>query len=351
MTTTTDSLPFNNGLPVVVDPQMRAIFDSLERLAGVGIPILLLGESGSGKEVLSEWIHHNSGRADRGLVRVNCAGLTESVVESELFGHEKGAFTGAVQAHAGIFETADGGSLFLDEIAELPARTQAKLLRVLESGEYVRVGGRRARRADVRWIAATHRDLRRLVKQGEFRQDLYYRLNGATVEIPPLRQRRCEIVPLAMLFLKQCAALWKRPDFELAEDAVAALLSHSWPGNVRELRHVIERAAATCTDRVLRSDTLTFDRISAPSVALVGTDRQVPEMERGSSVGDGANPGTIRTELREFERGRILEALRLTKGNQTQAAKMLGVSRRTLYNKLAVHGVERSRRGLISSGK
>jgi len=269
-------------------------------------------------------------------------------VESELFGHERGAFTGAIQAHEGLFERADGGTLLLDEIGELPARTQAKLLRVLESGELLRVGGSRARKVTVRIIAATHRNLAQMVDRGEFRQDLYFRLNAVTIEVPPLRERLVEVLPLAELFLARCARTIDRPGLELDPHAATALLAHSWPGNVRELRNVIERAAEMSSDTVIGTEAL----------GLRGATRCVSD-ERPCSAQSAPpaspwplaaqEPGNIRNEVRAFERARIVAALRSTMGNQTQAAKLLGVSRRTLTNKLIVHGLERRRRLLCDS--
>jgi two-component system, NtrC family, response regulator AtoC len=333
---------------VILDPKMRGIVDMLDKIALTQIPILLLGETGVGKEVIAESIHGKSGRPGAPLVKLNCAGLTESVVESELFGHERGAFTGAIQAHEGLFERADDGTLLLDEIGELPARTQAKLLRVLESGELLRVGGSRARKVTVRIIAATHRNLARMVERGEFRQDLYFRLNAVTIEVPPLRERLVEVLPLAELFLERCARTIDRAGLELDPLAVSALLAHSWPGNVRELRNVIERAAAMSSDTVIRAE----------SLGLSGATRSVSD-ERPYSVRPAPaaspwplaaqEPGNIRNEVRAFERARIVAALRSTMGNQTQAAKLLGVSRRTLTNKLVVHGLERRRRALFDS--
>ena len=333
---------------VILDPKMRGIVDMLDRIALTQIPILLLGETGVGKEVIAESIHGKSGRPDAPLVKLNCAGLTESVVESELFGHERGAFTGAIHAHEGLFERADGGTLLLDEIGELPARTQAKLLRVLESGELLRVGGSRARKVTVRIIAATHRNLAQMVDRGEFRQDLYFRLNAVTIEVPPLRERLVEVLPLAELFLARCARTIDRPGLELDPHAATALLAHSWPGNVRELRNVIERAAAMSSDTVIGTEAL----------GLRGATRCVSD-ERPCSAQSAPpaspwplaaqEPGNIRNEVRAFERARIVAALRSTMGNQTQAAKLLGVSRRTLTNKLIVHGLERRRRLLCDS--
>jgi two-component system, NtrC family, response regulator AtoC len=330
--------------PLIRDQKMRRIYELLEKLALTHIPILVLGETGVGKELIAEWVHRHSPRAAAPLVKLNCAGLTESVVESELFGHERGAFTGAITSHAGLFERADGGTLLLDEIGELPARTQAKLLRVLESGELQRVGGTYTRVVSVRVIAATHRDLAAMVERGEFRQDLFFRLNAAIVDVPPLRERSSEIAPLAELFLERYARRMERQPLELDRAAVSALLAYDWPGNVRELRNVIERAAAM-TDGM---------RVDAAALALSARVRCKPHPAKEPRVAPGpmVGPlavGDIRSQLREFERARIIAALETTMGNQTRAAKLLGVSRRTLTNKLTVHGLERPRRGLAGS--
>ena len=321
--------------PLVVDPKMRAIFETLKQIAPTPMPVLLLGETGSGKEVTADFIHRHSGRAHQPFVKINCAGLTESVVESELFGHERGAFTGALREHAGLFEVAHGGTLFLDELGELPLRTQAKLLRVLELGELTRVGSARPRRVDVRFVAATHRDLPQLIAQGAFRHDLYFRLNGVAVEIPPLRDRASEIMPLACMFLRRYAERLERPLLRFAEGVDDVLCSHDWPGNVRELRSVVERSAAMCRSELIRAD----------DVALGSGTRHRPVVrtETGRS-GVIAAPQGIRGELRAFERTRILTALSRTRGNQTEAAKLLGVSRRTLTSKLKSLEI-RERRG------
>jgi transcriptional regulator with GAF, ATPase, and Fis domain len=330
--------------PLIRDEKMRRIYELLDKLALTHIPILVLGETGVGKELIAEWVHRHSARADAPLVKLNCAGLTESVVESELFGHERGAFTGATNLHAGLFERADGGTLLLDEIGELPARTQAKLLRVLESGELQRVGGTLTRFVSVRVIAATHRDLAAMVERGEFRQDLFFRLNAAIVDVPPLRERSSEIVPLAELFLERYAERMHRPPLELDRDATAALLAYDWPGNVRELRNVIERAAAMTDD----------GRISAVALALNTRLRRKPQASEEARIASAPTIGPlafgdIRSELRAFERARIIAALETTMGNQTRAAKLLGVSRRTLSNKLTMHGLERPRRGFAGA--
>ncbi|WP_437626122.1 sigma-54 interaction domain-containing protein [Sorangium sp. So ce1151] len=310
----------NNGF-LALDPEMRRLRDALETVAPTPLPVLILGETGTGKEVVAEWIAGMSGHARDRFVKVNCASLSESLVESELFGHERGAFTGAVAPREGLFEAAHEGTLFLDEVGELSPRTQAKLLRTLEYGEIVRVGSTRPRRVDVRVIAATHRDLEQMVRDGDFRQDLYFRLNAVTLRIPPLRARITEILPLAELFAARLARRLERPAPRLAPEATAALLAHTWPGNIRELRHVIERAVVMSKGGPILASHLMLE---APRVH--------------------AEVAGIRGDVRSFERDRIVAALDQTRQNQTRAAELLGVSRRTLTNKLNAYGIARPRK-------
>ncbi|WP_437986182.1 sigma-54 interaction domain-containing protein [Sorangium sp. So ce117] len=305
---------------LALDPEMRRLREALETVAPTPLPVLILGETGTGKEVVAEWIAGMSGHPRERFVKVNCASLSESLVESELFGHERGAFTGAVAPREGLFEAAHEGTLFLDEVGELSPRTQAKLLRTLEYGEIVRVGSTRPRRVDVRVIAATHRDLEQMVREGSFRQDLYFRLNAITLRIPPLRARTSEILPLAALFAARLSQRLARPAPPLAKEATDALLSHAWPGNVRELRHVVERAVVMSKGGTIGADHLMLEAPRAP-------------VEAG-----------IKGDLRSFERDRIVAALEQARQNQTRAAELLGVSRRTLTNKLNAYGIARPRK-------
>ncbi len=327
-------------VPVILDPAMQGIFATLERIATTPLPVLLLGETGSGKEVMAEFLHEQSRRPRERMVRLNCACFTEELLESALFGHERGAFTGAVSARPGVVQAAHGGTLFLDEIGELSAAAQAKLLRFLESGEFTPVGSTQSRRVDVRVIAATHRDLLGLAQSGGFRKDLYFRLNGATITIPPLRERRSEIAPLARLFLRRAAVRMDRPEPRIAPALVAALESYAWPGNVRELRNCMDRAVAMSTGATLTLADFAFDGVlssvdGAPAVHAVAA---------AASQTDEVQAGSVRDQIRAFERDRIVAALRETGGNQTRAATLLGISRRTLTNKLNAYEIGRRAR-------
>ena len=307
--------------PVVIDPAMRRLFDLAARVAHGGISVLLLGETGTGKEVLAEYIHQRSPRAAGPLVRLNCAALTDSLIDSELFGHERGAFTGAMRERRGLLESAHGGTALLDEIGELPPPAQAKLLRVLEAGQVLRVGASIPQPLDVRFVAATNRDLDADVVAGRFRRDLYFRLAGAILAIPPLRERRGEIEALARRFAADAAARLGRPAPRIAGAALAALRARAWEGNVRELRNVIERA-------VLLADGGEIDLHHLPSGAAA------PAL-RADRLAD---------QLAAIERDRILAAIQACGGNQTRAAEALGMPRRTLIKRLDHYGVERPRK-------
>jgi transcriptional regulator of acetoin/glycerol metabolism len=299
----------------------------IERVAAGEIPVLLMGETGVGKEVLVELIHEHSHRSRGPLISVNCAAIPPSLIESELFGHEKGAFTDATSSTQGLLERADRGILFLDEVGELPTAMQAKLLRVLESKEVQRVGGTRSWKVDVRVVTATNRDLERLVQEGGFRQDLLYRINAFTLVIPPLRERRAEIEGLARHFLAKAWDSARGPTPDLSPEAIALLRSHEWPGNIRELRNVIERVALLC------DGTVVLPRHLPPHLTATHVAATLPA------------DAPLRDTVREAERQRIVEALEASKGNQTRAAELLGVSRRTLISRLDDYGLPRPRKG------
>ena len=296
---------------------MRAALDLVARVAGHKSTVLITGESGTGKEVVARAIHRAGSRAGNPFVAINCAAIPESLLESELFGHAKGAFTGATTEAMGLFEAADGGTLLLDEIGELPLGLQAKLLRVLQDGEVRRVGDQRTRRVDVRLLAATARDLAAEAKAGRFREDLFYRLNVVAIHLPPLRERPEDLAPLARLFAAQLSRRLGRP-LELAPAALAWVERQSWPGNVRELEHAIERAAVLTDKRILDVEDLT------PKVSLSAT------AERGKG-----GEAKLRDAAEAAEREAIQGALKAAGGNRRDAAKRLGVSLRTLFYKMA----------------
>jgi two-component system, NtrC family, response regulator AtoC len=301
---------------LVLEGFLRETDALLERIAGSSLSVLLLGETGVGKDAIAEHIHRLSARRRGPLLRLSCAALSESLLESELFGHEQGAFTGAARRRVGLLESADGGTVFLDEVGELPKATQVKLLRVLEDRRITRVGGTDARRIDVRFVSATNRDLTVEMSKGSFREDLYFRLGGVTLQVPPLRQRRDEILPLARAFLRR-SGNGKR---ELAEDACDLLRRYDWPGNVRELRNVIERSAVLANGPVIHASDVV---LSVPRVTA-------------AAVTDSHEDGD--------EARRIRDALDACSGNQTRAAEILGISRRTLVNRLNQLGLPRPRK-------
>jgi DNA-binding NtrC family response regulator len=287
----------------------------MERVGPSDANVLILGEHGTGKEVVARWLHASSGRAERPMIAVNLGGIPDGLFESELFGHVRGAFTDAKTDRIGRFELAEGGTLFLDEIANLPLAQQAKLLRVLETGEFERVGASRARRADVRVIAATNADIQAEVKAGRFREDLLFRLNTVEIRLPPLRERRLDVPLLAAHFLRRYAARYGKAGQGFASDAMELMLRHSWPGNVRELDHAVERAVLMAESPAVR----------ARDFGLGGKD-------------DGAG-ALDQMSLEDVERVLINKALTRTAGNVSEAAKALGLSRSALYRRLKRHGL------------
>jgi DNA-binding NtrC family response regulator len=334
------------------------------RVAASTISVLILGETGVGKEVLAETLHRRSPRAAKPFLRLNCAALTDSLLESELFGHERGAFTGAIAQKRGLLETADGGTVFLDEVGELPMPTQVKLLRVIEERVVTRVGGLSPRSIDVRFVAATNRDLEAEVARGTFRQDLFFRLNGITIVVPPLRERADEIEQLAQTFIAAAARDRPRPP-SLSRDALARLLAYSWPGNIRELRNVIERAVLLAGDGDITPRHLPLEKMNAPVTARVPSRSVVPPPLPPAPAAPPAPPalppeaGTdawpvvrdptlpppaLKEELEALERQRILDALERCAWNQTRAARILGLSRGVLMARLDQYGIARPRK-------
>jgi transcriptional regulator with PAS, ATPase and Fis domain len=324
--------------PVVQDPSMQRLYELASRVAQSHISVLVRGETGVGKELLAEAIHQRSPRAQGPFVRINCAAFSETLLESELFGHEKGAFTGATQAKPGLIEAAHGGTLFLDEVGEMPLSVQVKLLRVLEDRKLLRVGGLQQRSVDVRFVAATHQDLDACVARGTFRQDLYFRINGFTLTIPPLRERVGEIATLSRFFIDRLAGEQGRSPPALTQEALELLEKHSWPGNLRELRNVMGRALVLCQEGAIQPEHLVFD--TQPRPPVVDEDLTQPSAQPLPMAQAG---GTLGEDIAALERQRILAALEQCAGNQTRAAKLLGISRRTLVTRLGEYGIPRPR--------
>ena len=301
---------------------MQEIFATIERVAATRATVLLAGESGVGKDLIARAIHYKSPRRDRPFVKINCTALPENLMESELFGYEEGAFTGANTAKPGRFEQADTGTAFLDEIGDVPATIQVKLLRVLQEREFERLGSNKTRHIDVRIIAATNQDLRAALEQGTFREDLYYRLNVVPLNIPPLRERTEDIPFLAEHFVKKLAAANASPVESITEEAIRKLLGYHWPGNVRELENVIERSLVLCSGTRLDAADIRLD--TAPRARERAAEDFLPE---GLS-------------LDEYEQSIIREALRRAAGNKSQAARLLGLTRNALRYRLAQMGLE-----------
>jgi two-component system, NtrC family, response regulator AtoC len=348
-----------------LSPTMRTLRRLTEQVAASDLSVLILGETGAGKEVLAERVHRLSPRAGGPFVKLHCAAFSESLLESELFGHEKGAFTGAHAVKPGLLETAQGGTVLLDEIGELPLQTQVKLLRVLEERKVLRIGALTPRSIDVRFIAATNRDLDAEVARGTFRLDLYYRLNGVTLVIPPLRERADELELLAYTFAEQACRRANRPTVELTPEALQRLHAYSWPGNIRELRNTIERAVLLCGRGAIGVEHLPTEKMAAtlpaPSPrAIAAMAEPLGEPPPPSSFDDpetthrfarppevgggGGGAGALAQQVEAFERQRILETLERCGGNQTRAARELGISRGKLIARLEDYGIPRPRK-------
>ena len=322
---------------VILDPGMVTLYQLIDRVAPSALSVLLLGETGVGKEIIAEAIHRRSRRAEKPFVRLNCAALTESLLESELFGHQKGSFTGADRDKRGLLESAAGGTVFLDEVGELPMGTQVKLLRVLEERAVRPVGAIEVKPIDVRFLAATNRNLDAEIERGAFRQDLFFRLNGITLNIPPLRERQAELEALIDAFVSEAARQVPRAAPRVSAEALAQLRAYPWPGNLRELRNVLERATLLCA-----GDEITPEHLPAGKIAVLpaAAPRAAPQpVSVGSPTGLG-----LKEELEALERQRVLDALQACGGNQTRAAKALGISRNTLLARLGSYGVPRPRK-------
>lgn len=317
---------------VSISSSMLPVFQTIGAVAGLESTVMITGESGTGKELVAAAIHRNSRRKERAMVAVNCAALPENLVESELFGYQRGAFTGAVSNHRGKFEQADKGTIFLDEVGDLPANAQAKLLRVLQERTISRLGNEKDIRVDVRIIAATNRDLQQMVADGLFREDLYYRLNVISLPVPPLRERREDILPMAEFFLKKFSVRMDRPQLGICEATRSVLLSYSYPGNVRELEHAIERAVALCPGSCISPADLPEQFLAARSSGSPGWLSSVRAV--GQHPLDGTAAATLADARAESERRLILDALDRTGGRKAEAAKLLNISRKTLWEKL-----------------
>ena len=302
-----------DGGIITVNAAMEEVLRVIERVAPTDSSVLILGESGTGKELVARAVHEKSPRAAQAFVPIHCGALPREVLESELFGHEKGAFTGAVNAKPGLIELAEGGTLFLDEIGEMEPESQVKLLRVLESRSFFRVGGTRRRTVDMRLVAATNRDLAEAIKTNQFRQDLYYRINTITVSLPPIRERREDVRPLIQHFLELNAGYGRK---KLSPAALQALERYDWPGNVRELQHAIQRAVILCSGEEIQPEDLPADVRNGQAAALPAS---------GS--------------LEEVERLHIIATLKQVGGHRAKAAAVLGIDPKTLYRKILTYGI------------
>jgi len=314
---------YNFGEIVGNAPAMQRIYRTIEKVAQGDSSVIIYGESGTGKELVAHAIHHASARKERAFVRVNCGALAEGVLESELFGHERGAFTGAVKRKKGRFELADGGSIFLDEIGDIPLATQVKLLRVLQDREFERVGGEETLTVDVRVIAATNKNLQEEIAKGNFREDLYYRLHIIPIHLPPLRERKEDIPLLIDHFITKMARGLNLPSLRIENSAVRKLTEYDWPGNIRELENVLERAAVLCEN----------SRITASELPFFGQQEMTV-----SELGSG-NRLDLNHSLEKLERQLIEQALEESEGVKTEAARILGIKTSALYYKLEKYGL------------
>lgn len=320
--------PANGSEMVAEDPRMVELLGLARKVAATSATILITGESGCGKEVMARFIHRHSPRADKPFVAINCAAIPENLLESTLFGYEKGAFTGAAQSHAGKFEQAQGGTLLLDEVSEMPMPLQAKLLRVLQEREVERVGGQKAIPLDIRIIATSNRDMGEVVARGNFREDLYYRLNVFPLELPPLRERPLDIVPLARHLIGRLGGALGRPGIGLSSAAAEQLTRYAWPGNIRELENVIQRAMILSPGDMLETEYLLLPKF----------ELAVPQPAKAVTTG-----GAV--DMKTLERTHILETLASVSGSRKRAAEKLGMSERTLRYKLQQYREESEESG------
>jgi Nif-specific regulatory protein len=300
--------------------EMAPVYEMIEQVAGSDATVLIRGESGTGKELIAQAVHYGSKRAEEPFVRVNCAALPEGLIESELFGHEKGAFSGAVQQRAGRFERAEGGTIFLDEIGDLTPAVQVRLLRVLQEREFERVGGTKVMTADVRVVAATNRPLEKDMEEGRFRADLFYRLNVFPIHVPPLRERRTDIILLADHFIEKYSARHGKEIVRLSTPAIDLLMAYHWPGNVRELENAMERAVLMADSDVIHA------RLLPPSLQMARPEE--------------ARSGPLESQLEALEKELIVDALKVSQGNRAAAARILGVTERVMGLRVQKYGLE-----------
>lgn len=320
----------DNRPMVVQDPGMMNVLALADQVAGSEASILITGESGAGKEVIARYVHQKSRRAQKPFISVNCAAIPENLLESELFGHEKGAFTGAVARRIGKFEEANGGTLLLDEISEMDARLQAKLLRAIQEREIDRVGGAKPVKVDIRILATSNRDLAQAVKEGTFREDLLYRLNVVNLKLPPLRERPGDIIALAQHFVKKYAAANGVPERPLSAEARRRLVAHRWPGNVRELENAMHRAVLLASGPEIEEGAIRLP----DGQPLAAADPHARTAQVASIAAETATRGFVGQTVAEMEQQLILDTLEHCLGNRTHAANILGISIRTLRNKL-----------------
>ncbi|HUJ58673.1 MAG TPA: sigma-54 dependent transcriptional regulator [Kofleriaceae bacterium] len=326
---------FDFGNIIGESAALREVLAKVEQVAPTSSTVLLRGETGTGKELVAHAIHINSPREDKPFVRVNCAALAPGVLESELFGHEKGSFTGAMERRRGRFELADGGTLFLDEVGDLPMEVQIKLLRTLQERELERVGGNETIKVDVRVVSATNRNLEKMIEDGEFREDLYYRLNVFPINLPPLRDRLDDLPVLVHHFVAKFSRQMGVPPAGVSADATAKLREYNWPGNVRELENIIERAMILAKGAPLSAGHLDFGRRVAPVTA--NQSGSVPVLAASPGGEDGKS---LAERLLDSERKEIVAAVEKSRGNIASAARILGINRSTLYYRLRKHGLE-----------
>jgi len=331
-------------------PEMKKIRSLIERVASLDVPLLLLGESGVGKGIMARLIHRLSTRAQRTFLKINCAALPADLLESELFGYEAGAFTGANKAKPGKFELCHKGTIFLDEIGEMPPCMQAKLLQVLEDRQFSRLGGRSLITVDVRVIAATNVDIEYALSSGNFRKDLYYRLNTFTVHLPPLRKRKEEILPLLGFFMRRHSELLERDPLPYAQDVIDKCMQYDWPGNVRELenfvkRYLILQDSHSALDELDNKNAFTRNGQNGKTMPLKGEGLEIPE---NNSVGDLKS--TLRQLKAKFEQSAIQRALHMANGNRNEAAQVLGISTKALLHKIRQYGLDGKCTADTSSG-